>query len=103
MGFQAPIKSGTFLKSEDFREGKTLVVTKAPEEVKANDEKYGRKEDGMTVNYYFQDEAGTELTFQNHGSRFARAFNSADLNAGDIITVKVTGMGMKTDYTITKA
>lgn len=102
MPLEAPVTGMIFITGEDIQDKKMkLVVVKAPEEIKAN-EGFGDKETGMTTRYYFINEKDQEVFLDTGSSRLAKAFNKAELDAGDVIMLGRTGKAMKTDYTVEK-
>lgn len=101
MSLQVEVSGSLYLKSLDFQTTKRLTIDKAPERVSASDPDYGDS-DGMTTNFYFRDETGNETVFQNHSKSWAKAWNEANLDIGDVIEVLREGTQKKPEWKITK-
>jgi hypothetical protein len=101
MTLKAPTRGQKFYKASSFDEPQTLKISRAPEEIKKSDPKFGDA-NGMTTAYYFEDEDGEEGVFENHSNSMANAFNDAKLEIGDTIVISRSGEGVDSRYTIEK-
>lgn len=92
--------SGSFMRADEFDEGKMVKVLKY-EYVPASNPKYG-DDNGNTHRFTLVKDNGEEVLFDTTSKRLLRAINEAQVEEGDVIYIKAQGEGYERTYTVTK-
>lgn len=98
--------TGQFLKGADFEgEGLALAILSMKAE-KADDPKYGVKEDGNGLKagetwvYTFETENGTQKVFKNSSARLSGAISRLDPETGTKLRIKRSGESYDTEWSV---
>lgn len=104
MALSAPIAGGAYIKaSESFKNGPMkLQVIAAPEEFTPENPQFANKATGKSTRYRFKGTDACEYVMENSSKSMAQAFNAAGLDLNDWIELNVSGVGMKTKWSVTK-